>query len=122
MYAEALNEQSGPVSEVYQSVNRVRKRAGLVDLPAGLNKDEMRRMIWLERFHELPGEGHLFFDVRRWRTAHTTDPVFGLNHDVLDFRGEVDFSRIFVERNYLWPIPQVEIELNDKLTQNQGWD
>ena len=122
MYAEALNEQSGPVAEVYQSVNRVRTRAGIVGLPEGLNKDEMRRMIWLERFKEFPGEGHLFFDVCRWRTAHTSEPFFGMNHDVLDFRGEVDFTRIFAERNYLWPIPEAERELNPNLDQNQGWD
>jgi hypothetical protein len=122
MYAEAQNEQSGPTAAVYEAVNRVRTRAGLVDLPAGLTKDEMRRYIWLERYHEFPGEGHLFFDVRRWRTAHTDDPIFGLNHDVLDFRGEKLFTRKFAERYYLWPIPEAERDLNDKLDQNPGWE
>lgn len=122
MYAEALNESKGAVSEVYDAVNLVRRRAGLADLPSGLNQDSMREYIWLERYHEFPGEGILFFDVRRWKTAATTDPIFGLNHDVLDFRGEKLFTRVFTEKDYLFPIPQAEIELNDKLTQNPGWE
>lgn len=28
----------------------------------------------------------------------------------------------FTERDYLWPIPGTEIEMNDKLTQNPGWE
>lgn len=122
MYAEALNEAEGPVQGVYEAVNRVRNRAGVVNLPTGLNKDEMRRYIRLERFHEFPGEGHLFFDVRRWKTAHTTDPIFGLNHDVYDSRGEKLFTRKFEEKSYLWPIPGEEMDINDKLTQNPGWN
>lgn len=122
MYAEAKNEAQGPSQDVYDAVNRVRSRAGVVDLPAGLSKDEMRRYIWLERFHEFPGEGILFFDVRRWGTATSDDPVFGLNHDVLDFRGEKFFTRQFPEKFKLFPIPAAEIDINDKLTQNPGWE
>lgn len=122
MYAEALNEDDGPTDEVYLAVKRVRERAGVDDLPRGLSQDDMRRYIRLERFHEFPGEGHLFFDLRRWRTAHTTDPVFGLNGDVLDGRGEKLFTRKFEEKYYLWPIPAQEREINDKLTQNTGWN
>lgn len=122
MYAEAVNEQSGPTAAVYDAVNRVRERAGIAALADGLSKDEMRRYIRLERYHEFPGEGHLFFDVRRWRTAHTDDPIFGLNHDVLDFRGEKLFTRKFTERYYLWPIPEQERELNSQLDQNPGWE
>ncbi|MDR1723267.1 MAG: RagB/SusD family nutrient uptake outer membrane protein [Tannerella sp.] len=122
MYAEAMNEQNGATSEVYAAVNRVRERAEVAGLPEGLSKEDMRRNIWLERYREFPGEGILFFDVRRWRTAHTTDPIFGLNHDVLDFRGERLFDRKFAERYYLWPIPEAERDLNDKLDQNPGWE
>lgn len=122
MYAEALNEAHGPLKNVYDAVNLVRERAGLVNLPDGLDKDGMRKFIRLERFHEFPGEGHLFFDVRRWRTAATDDPIFGMNHDVLDFRGEKLFTRKFSEKYYLFPIPEAERDINDKLTQNPGWE
>ena len=121
MYAEAKNEElAAPDDDIYDAVNRVRKRAGLNEL-SGLDKTAMRKAIRMERFHEFPGEGHLFFDVRRWRTAHTNDPVFGLNHDVYQFTGEKLFTRSFPEKFYLWPIPEVERDLNPKLDQNEGW-
>jgi len=71
---------------------------------------------------EFIGEGVLYFDVVRWRTASTNDPIFGLNRDVLDFRGIKLFSKVFTERDYLWPIPVQEIEINTKLSQNPGWE
>jgi len=122
MYAEAKNEAQGPSQEVYDAINKVRNRAGVVNLPTGLSKDQMRRYIWLERYHEFPGEGILFFDVRRWGTAATDDPIFGLNHNVLDFRGEKFFTRAFPDYYKLFPIPAAEIDINDKLTQNPGWE
>lgn len=122
MYAEALNETGGPVAEVYAAINQVRARAGVAGLPAGLSKDEMRKNIWLERYKEFLFEGHLYFDVKRWRTAHTDDPVFGMNHDVLDYRFlKVFYKKKFVERDYLWPVPQAEIDLNQQIEQNPGW-
>ena len=123
MYAEALNEDGGPVADVYEAVNRVKDRAGIVDLPNGLSQDQMRREIWLERYREFMFETHLYFDVRRWRVAHTSDPIFGLNNDVEDFRFEtVHFTKSFdEERDYLWPIPGNEMDLNPQLKQNPGW-
>lgn len=121
MYAEALNEAKGATEKVYEAVNRIRERAGVVDLPTGLSQEEMRKEIRLERFREFPGEGQLFWDVRRWRTAHTNDPIFGMNNDVLDSRGEKLFARKFDEKFYLWPIPGEEMDINNLLTQNPGW-
>lgn len=122
MYAEAKNEVSGATSEVYAAVNKVRARAGVAGLATGLSKDEMRRNIWLERYKELMFEGHLYFDVKRWRTAHTTDPIFGLNHDVMDHRFQkVFFKKSFTEKDYLWPIPGIEMDINANMTQNPGW-
>ncbi len=120
MYAEALNESQGATAEAFNALNRVRSRAGIPEV-AGLSVDELRETIRLERLRELPGEGIFFFDQLRWRTAGTDDPVFGLNHDVLDFRGQPLWTREFPERSYLWAIPQAERDLNDKLTQNMGW-
>lgn len=123
MYAEAKNEVDGAVSEVYKAVNRVRSRAGIVDLPAGLSKEDMRRNIWLERYRELMFEGHLYFDVKRWHVAHTNDPIFGLNNNIYDFRLEkIFFKKLFVEnKDYLWPIPGSEIDINPLLDQNPNW-
>jgi hypothetical protein len=123
MYAEATNEADGPIQGVYDAVNRVRNRAKVVDLTPGLSQDEMRRAIRLERYKELMFETHLYFDVKRWHLAHTTDSIFGLNRDVIDFRFDTLYHKAFREdRDYLWPIPGQEIDLNPKLTQNPNWN
>lgn len=122
MYAEALNEAQGPVTEVYKAVNRIRARAKVANFPAGLSKDQMRREIWMERYREFMFETHLYFDVKRWHVASTTDPVFGLNNDVLDFRFQKLFTKVFNEREYLFPIPAGQIDLNPLMTQNPGWE
>ena len=46
-YAEALNEFSGPTSDVYAAIELIRKRAGLVpfNLPSGLTTEQMRSVI-----------------------------------------------------------------------------
>jgi starch-binding outer membrane protein, SusD/RagB family len=126
MYAEAKNEASGAIADVYNSIDKVRIRAGLVELSAlkpNMTKDEMRREIWLERFRELMFESVLYFDVRRWNVAHTHDPVFGLNNEEWDFRYMTRFyTKVFNStRDYLWPLPGGEIDLNNKITQNPGW-
>ena len=119
MYAEAENEANGPSNAVYNAVNRVRNRADVVNLPAGLSKEQMQREIWLERYRELMFETHLYFDVKRWGVAHTNDPVFGLNKDELDFRLKKIFTRTFDQgKDYLLPIPASEIDLNPLLEQN----
>ena len=81
----------------------------------------MQRAIRLERLREFPGEGHLLLDVRRWELADTSDPVFGLNNDVLDFRGEKLFTRVFPKKYYQWPIPQADLEINKAIEQNPLW-
>lgn len=122
MYAEAVNEAEGPTTEVYEALRQIRERAGVEPVAPGLDQEEMRREIRLERLKEFAGEGHLFFDVRRWRTAHTDDPVFGLNHMILDFKGKDLYPRVFTEKDYLWPIPQQEIDINNNLDQNPDWE
>lgn len=121
MYGEAENEANGPSADIYNAVNQVRERAGIPDLPADLSKEALRRAIRIERMREFPGEGILYFDVKRWKTADSNDPVFGLNHYVKDFRGENLYKRVFTKKDYLWPIPQEAIDINNKLTQNAGW-
>lgn len=122
MYAEAKNEAEGPSAAVYEALNKVRARAGVADFATGQSQAELRRNIRLERFRELLFEAHGYLDVRRWRTAHTSDPIFGLNHDVLDFRKSKLLTKVFnEERDYLWPLPGEEIDLNPKITQNPGY-
>ncbi|MFR9264008.1 MAG: RagB/SusD family nutrient uptake outer membrane protein [Bacteroides cellulosilyticus] len=37
IYAEAMNEFSGPTTDVYKAINDIRARVGMPDLPTGLN-------------------------------------------------------------------------------------
>lgn len=100
MYAEAQNELSGPDPTVYDAVNAVRNRAGLPDVPQGLNQEEMREVIRHERRIEFAFEGLRYYDLKRWRIAEEV-----LNN-VTD--GIIPYH--FEERFYLWPLPQSEID------------
>ncbi len=131
MYAEALNEVSGPSPDVYAYVDSVRARAGLVpfELPAGLSQAEMRTVIQHERQVELAFEEQRFWDVRRWKIADVTenkvmtgmkitrDPNTGIySYEIVPVR-----DHNFQPSMYLWPIPQVEVAKSQDLLQNPGY-
>ena len=119
MYAEALNELSGPTAEVYAAINQIRARPSveMPELPAGLNKDEMREAIRLERRIELAGEGSYFYDIRRWGTIEEemVGPIYDYQENIIQTR---DFNP---NRDYFWPIPFTEIDLNPALEQNPNY-
>ncbi|MFT4095315.1 MAG: RagB/SusD family nutrient uptake outer membrane protein [Niabella sp.] len=130
-YAEALNESSGPVSDVYKYINAIRNRSGLPDLAAGLSQSEMREQIRLERRIELAFEGHRYFDARRWKIAATTNNgnLYGLNiysgtslTDASFFKRTVADKRVFsAPRDYFWPVPQSEMDKAPNLLQSMYW-
>jgi len=76
MYAEAENElNAGPSASAYDAINQVRRRGygksittvdPIVDLPAGLNKDNFFKALVRERSLELGSEGVRKFDLIRW--------------------------------------------------------
>lgn len=75
MFAEAENEINGPTGAAYNAVNMVRRRGygrpigttdALVDLPAGLSKENFFKAIVRERALELGGEGVRKYDLIRW--------------------------------------------------------
>ena len=128
-YAEALNESlSSPSQEVYQAVNTVRNRSGVVDLPTGLSKEEMRERIWNERAIELCFEEQRWFDARRWRKA--VDWFGGQMYEMeitnnqngtLTFEKKSFYSRVYRSYMDLYPIPLSEIRKNPLYNQNPGW-
>ncbi|UEG51664.1 RagB/SusD family nutrient uptake outer membrane protein [Mucilaginibacter daejeonensis] len=128
MYAEALNEVSGPTQPVYDAVNAVRVRAGMPVLPAGLSQITMRERIRNERRVEFCFEEQRFFDVRRWKLGETyfNGPIRGMkitkSGTALSYSPFVIENRVFTAKNYLYPIPQAEIDKADKLTQNPGYN
>jgi len=130
-YAEALNEFSGPGTEVYQAVEQIRERAGLVpfQLPVGLNKDQMREAIRNERRVELTyEEATRFFDIKRWKLAETliNGPAGGMRwtrsgSTVTGARFSFETRRFTNPQMYYFPIPQSEINKSSVLIQNPGW-
>lgn len=110
MYAEAVNETSGPTAEVYDAVNKVRARVNMPNFPEGMSQDEMRDEIKHERKIEFFLEGTRYFDLLRWRDAEEV---------LLKVTAE---SRTFdPSKHYLWPIPQSAIDQSPGLTQNPGY-
>lgn len=129
-YAEALNEFSGPSQEVYDAVNAIRRRAGLVpyELPAGLSKEQMRAYIWNERRIEFAYENHRYFDTRRWKIAHTPEVVIlrGIKwtKDGSTYKREdiVADPRVFNHpAMYFFAIPQTELGRQPQFVQNPGY-
>ena len=108
MYAEALNEQSANSSDAYNAINRIRNRAGLPNLAAGLSQSAFRDSVLLERRLELAFEGHRRYDLIRTKRLISAMAVQN--------------SSIKVEtHHYLLPIPQTERDVNPLLTQNPGY-
>lgn len=105
MYAEAENEAVGPTPDVYSAIDQIRSRADVLmpDLPAGLSQVQMRAAIRHERRIELAFEGFRYDDLKRWRIATTV-----LNMPA----SESIISKTFVQKNYLLPLPQSEIDIN----------
>lgn len=114
MYAEALNETSGPVQQVYDALNAIRSRPSthMPPIQQGLTKDQMREAIRYERKIELAFEGQRYFDLKRWEIIQDVVPrvknVLGKN-------------KVFLPHHYLWPIPEAALNNNDLLKQNPGY-
>jgi hypothetical protein len=120
MYAEALNEASGPSSEVYSALNKVRQRVDLPEIDPAVTpytQAELRGIIHHERRIELAGEGLYYNDIRRWKTAETV-----LNAPIKTYDGsQIEVRTFDPTRDYFWPIPLTETDLNPALEQNPGY-
>lgn len=111
--AEALVELNN-VEEAMKLVNEVRTRAGVKDLPLNMSQNEARLAVENERQLELFLEGHRWFDlVRNGRVADVMKSAHDKN-------GKLLFSDVPAWREKL-PIPQEQIDINERLTQNQGY-
>jgi len=139
LYAEALNEFSGPGAEVYNYLNKIRDRSGLRTVQDSWtnfsnnpgkyqSKEGLRSIIRQERGIELALEGSRFWDLRRWKTAGTelNGNVQGWDKDQSDptlyYRVITRYTQRFVApRDYLWPIAESNLLINENLVQNPGW-
>ncbi|NID10932.1 RagB/SusD family nutrient uptake outer membrane protein [Fibrivirga algicola] len=132
MYAEAKNEQGQLTAAIWdKTIGALRRRAGFTDanalaFPTGGNQASLRDIVRRERRIELALEGLRVFDIRRWRIAETV--LNGFAHGARFGDPAIDNGYVRVDRRtfdpakqYLWPIPQIERDLNQSLTQNPNW-
>jgi tetratricopeptide (TPR) repeat protein len=112
--AECNFRISGASSSVDDDINLIRNRAGLGDIAVtNLNQ------IFLERKLELAHEGHAIHDFKRTQGAfYRLEPAFG----AVDTSGDGLVDGFAYNDNALvYPIPDREIQANNKLTQNPGY-
>ena len=143
MYAEAKTEMGQIDQSVYDAIDEVRQRAGMPDVTPGKNQAELRQIIRHERKVEFPFEGLRFFDIRRWKIAEDVMPGILYGRPLREYKSnyiptfDADGTphydayadelrqfdtRIFdPNRDYLWPVPQKELDINPNLTQNPGY-
>ena len=137
---------TGCTMSARQALNKIRVRAGIGELPDGVDFREAYRR---ERGVELMFEGHRWYDIRRWMIAEDLFkgeyPIMGvkatpINHSYTADQLKVekactykltDFTyeyvpvktavRTFNKRNYWYPLPMDEVAALDNLQQNPGW-
>lgn len=124
MLSEAYNE-AGQLDKAVTEFNKVRARVDMPGLNSGpawmtvSNKEQMAERIRKERAVEFAGEGLRFSDLRRWGYEVARKALD--NVDAVNIYGELIYTHLLTERDMLWPIPGVERERNEALTQNPGW-
>lgn len=129
MYAEAKQSLGQLDAGVWdKTIRPLRQRAGFTD-PAALTfptSGDLTQIIRRERRTELALEGLRIDDIRRWRIAEAV--LNGYAHGARFGDPAVDNGYIRAQRrqfdparNYLWPLPASELNLNKSLIQNPGY-
>lgn len=120
MRAEALAKSGGNKNEIMQLINQVRQRP-TVNMPkvenaegANLTHEQLFKVIQHERRVEFAFEGFRYMDLLRWKEL---DQAFARA------RAEgIGGAHTFLgDKNYVWPIPQVELDNNPVLNQAPEW-
>lgn len=144
-YAEACYELDDAVtdSQLDASLNLVRLRVNpnmpkLSNAFVQANGLDMREEIRRERTVELFLEGFRIDDLKRWKTAETEMPEDQLGVKMTGTWFESNWAaqarslntdgciimysgRTWADKNYLYPLPSDQLQLNPNLTQNPGW-
>ncbi len=133
-YAEALTETltddaDNPTQAAVDALNKIRARGNIGNVSrTSVTKLQMRDLIRQERRVELCFEEHRYWDIRRWKIAK--DVLNGSLHGNSIIRNDdgtftytptAIAQMSFLDRMYLYPIPQAELYRNRNLKQNPRW-
>ncbi|NQD69665.1 RagB/SusD family nutrient uptake outer membrane protein [Sphingobacterium shayense] len=120
MLAECLNE-TGKATEALAPLNMVRKRAG-GQLPAinSTDKSRLARLILKERRVEMAFENHRWHDLIRTDNAIEVMNAHGEQMKAKYGHIAANAYKLTAER-LIFPIPYLELQLNNLLTQNKGY-
>lgn len=129
--AEAENELNGPTTLAHSALNEVRQRAGVITFTSDngnnfTSKDDFRQEVMDERARELCFEGVRKMDLVRWGVfvSEMQQAALQAQNDgratsrramMMEVAGKMSI------RDLLFPIPQAELKLNNKMTQNPMW-
>ena len=135
-----MSQYGGPDGELDDEVlgywNAVRNRGGVPDIETvypDVKSDQnlARDLIHRERQVEFAFENIRWFDANRWKIATETNhgKTYGMNVNISSknalrseyYQRTAFETRVFLERQYLQPIPQTAIMKNPDLKQNPGW-
>lgn len=131
MHAEAMLETGKMNQTIWDmTIRAIRERAGFtlagaLNYPTHLSTDALRDVIRNERRSELAMEGLRYYDIVRWKagTKYLNGYVYGAkfsNNNTAYIR--LDNRQFLENRDYLWAIPQAQLDLNPNLgPQNPGY-
>lgn len=122
------------IDEAITTLNFIRRRAGIPELTSKDVKTDMPMIEWVrnERFIELWGEGHRYFDLRRWMmapkqlaagTREGLNAEEKINPTFNEFNKRVTVPQPFKwnSRMYLGPIFLNEVYKNPQMIQAPGY-
>jgi hypothetical protein len=123
LMAAESNHLAGNQDKADTYLNLVRTRAQLNNITATLDA------IKTERRLELCFEDVRYQDLIRWGDAASVLANQGKEYPVMASNGTVTYKPTgnsegkygYKEKNYLFPFPSTEIQLNKNITQNSGW-
>jgi hypothetical protein len=117
LLAESLNEQNKSIATT--PLNQVRFRAGLPDITE-TDQTILRQIIAKERRVELAFENHRWHDLVRTGMAIAVMNAYGIKlKQQYSYLNPASYN--VTTSRLLYPIPESEIGLNPKITQNPGY-
>jgi starch-binding outer membrane protein, SusD/RagB family len=103
-------------------IDQVRARVGMPSVESvegATSQADLREVVRHERRVETAFEGLRIYDVYRWKILedavnriNAEKERYGFNYETRNYRGP---------QEYVWPIPQTEIDSNKELKQNKLW-